>query len=136
MPDLPEIADCAGSTCRYLEFEFTKITVVSWLDQTGPQFTYNTVGLADFKAEVEEQIKRHYAPRAKCEGGCVCLKTSKILAGPTNPPTPCETDITLNNPAPNNKHNGFVVKVAYSYTLTVYEGICGPPPPKIVLPPH
>jgi hypothetical protein len=125
---MPEMPECVGNDCRYIEFSLTKVKAESWNDKQPTQTVVSHNVSPEMQNDFDLEIQKRFAPIGKgCGKDCVCKKTEKILSGPTIPETVTIT-ITIDNAK--SKLNGFEVNGTYTYTITVYAGICGPLPPK------
>jgi hypothetical protein len=108
----PEMPECVGSDCRYVEFDITDIEM-----QPGSVSTDNQ------KAQYKKQVRELFSSGGKCGDGCICEKTDKIFRGPTKPRT-VERRIKL--VSEDSAVDGFNLIGQITYTITVFEGVCGP----------
>ena len=108
----PEMPECVGSDCRYVEFDITGITMEP-----------GAVSTDKMKAQYEKQARALFSSGGKCGEGCICEKTDKILRGPTKPRT-VERRIKL--VSEDTTVDGFNLTGNITYTIIVFEGVCGP----------
>jgi hypothetical protein len=117
--------ECVGSDCRYLEFS-VKAEGKTYVRKIDDHASANDPASAVMKAQYQKQAEALYPSGGKCGGDCICEKTDKVLHGPTKPRT-VEQTIKLEGPV---GADGFEVTGTITYTITVFEGVCGPALPK------